>query len=468
MFSSTQGDRSVSLQGGTIALVGRPNVGKSTLFNRLIGARKTVVSSVSGTTRDRVYGCITWRGVPLRFIDTGGVEFGKVEGLAAVIQQHIHLALQEADEFVLVCDAQKGLTPADELIMAAIRKTGRPIALAANKLDHDAVAPADFFSLGTSHVHAVSALHGRGVGELLDDLVERLPRAHLSVSGSTGRESQAHRQAASHQTPAIAIVGRQNVGKSSLLNAWVRQERVIVSEVPGTTRDAVDTYLMVNDIPLALIDTAGLRHRRKVTTSVDFFSISRTLGAIRRADVAAVVLDATQGVTRDDRRIVAHVCQVGCGLVLLVNKWDTIKGGSERRLTQAIQRELPAASFAPIIAISAKTGFQVARSLTRVLEVLRASRRGLADAECLTLLQQAWARQPSPRIHGRTVRLRQARWVPGRPPRIEVVVSPINRLPLPYERYLLKQVHAHPSLSGIPIRLAIRTLGRSDSRRRPG
>jgi GTP-binding protein len=461
------------IQRPCIALVGRPNVGKSTLFNRLIGVRKAVVSSTRGTTRDRLYGHTEWRGVPLTLIDTGGFEFAAGNGLAEAVQHHIWRALQEADGFVLVCDAKEGLVPADEMIMERLRKTGKPVVLALNKIDHRLVVPPEFFSLGGAAAFPLSALHGRGTGDLLDHLVTHLtvPQRHPSEPSQRTDLPAAPNPAQApgdfdggqadvpsrHPTSAVAIVGRQNVGKSSLLNSLLREERVIVSEVPGTTRDAVDTHLTVHGEPLVLIDTAGLRRRRKVKDPVDLFSMSRALEAIERCNVALVVLDATQGVTRDDQRITAQVCQAGRGLVILVNKWDRVRGGSDRTLTEAIRRALPFASFAPVLAVSAKTGFQIPRSLTTTLRVIRAMQQELSEAACLALLQKAWGAHPPPRFRGRTIRLQQARWLPGRPVRVELTTSPIGRLPLPYQHYLLKYLHASPRLTGVPIRLVVKT-----------
>ena len=327
------------------------------------------------------------------------------------------------------------------MIAERLRVTGKPLLLALNKLDARLVVPPEFFTLGIPDPLPVSALHGLGIGELLDRLVER--------SAQEPPEPEAPPVAA------IAIIGRQNVGKSSLLNALLREERVIVNEQPGTTRDAVDTSLTVDRRAVRLVDTAGLRHRRKVHDPVDTFAMSRTLQAIGRCDVAAVLLDATQGVTRDDRRIVDKVCEAGRGLVLLINKWDLIKGRQEWRLADAVHRALPFASFAPVLAISAKTGFQVRQSLSLMLQVARAMRREIPAGECAALLQRAWAAQPPPRFQGRVLRLKQARWIPGVPGRMEIVTQPAKPLPRPYHRYLLKALQAHPSLAGIPIHLVV-------------
>lgn len=443
-----------------IVLVGRSNVGKSTLFNRLVGRRHAIVSSTRGTTRDRLTGAIEWRRTPLTLMDTGGLELARCEGVAAAVQAHVRRALRQADGFVFVCDAQDGLLPADAMIMERLRQTGKPIVVAVNKSDHQLVVPPDFFSLGIPQVCPVSALHGLGIGELLDQVVARVPVTPAPPSDGPGES-----------VPAVAIVGRQNVGKSSLFNALLREERVLVTDVPGTTRDAVDTVLTVNGARVVLIDTAGLRHRRKVKDPVDHFAMARTIDALRRCDVALVVLDGTQGVTRDDQRIISQVCQAGCGCVLVVNKWDAVIARGDRatrpathrrpargqgrdadaRLAEAIHRAAPSAAFAPVVAVSATTGFRVAHSLETALRVVRTMQRRISEAEALALLQKAWAAHAPPRCRGRVIRLRQVRWRPGRPVRLELTTSPVGWLPLPYQHYLLKRLSAHPSLSGVPI-----------------
>jgi GTP-binding protein len=433
-----------------IAIVGRPNVGKSTLFNRLLGARQAVVSTTRGTTRDRLEGRVEWRGRLLTLVDTGGLEFTRTEGLSASVQRQVRRALSEADGFLFVCDVQDGLVPADTMAMDTLRRTGKPVLLVANKADHQLAIPPDFFSLGASDAAAVSALHGTGTGDLLDALVARFappPPAEEEPALS------------------LAIVGRQNVGKSSLFNALLRDERAVVSELPGTTRDAVESRLLIGSTTVSLIDTAGLRHRRKVHDPIDTFSMSRALEAIQRCDVALVVLDAAQGVTSDDRRLLSRLCETGCGIVVLLNKWDLAQaqpGGrgarrrlNEQQLAEAVRRVLPDASAAPVLPVSAKTGFQVTRAVTEALRVARALREGLSDAACLELLKRAWAAHTPPRIRGRAIQLQRARWVPGRPARVELATRPIGALPRSYHHYLLKRLHGSPKLTGVPVRLVV-------------
>ena len=431
-------------------------MGKSTLFNRLVGFRKAVVSSSRGTTRDRLYGRVEWRGMPLTLIDTGGMDLAAREGLAEAVQRHVRRALQEADGVLLVCDAQDGPVPADQLILDVLRRTGKPVQLVVNKADRSCDVPPEFFAFGLARPVAVSALHGLGIGELLDAVVDRCAAVRRDEDGSDRSSPPAP------EAIAVAIVGRQNVGKSSILNALLREERAVVNELPGTTRDVVEAALTVKGQPVCVMDTAGLRHRRKVRDPVDVFSMSRTAGAIDRCEVALVILDATQGVTRDDQRILARVVAKGRGLIVLANKWDLLSRVSPRAVIAAMRRSLPMAPFVPVLPVSAKTGFQIPKILPTTVQVARAMRQGLTDAACTALLEEAWQAHPPPRMWGRVIRLRQARWIPGRPARVELVTSPLGRLALPYQHYLVKRLAAHPALSGVPLRLVIRAPGRGE------
>ena len=429
-----------------IALVGRPNVGKSTLFNRLLGQRKAVVLPSRGTTRDRLCGVVEWRGRALTLMDTAGFEAAPADALARRIQQHLCGAIEGADAFVLICDAREGMVPADEALMERLRAAGKPIVVAANKIDDRRIMPPEFFSLGAAETCAVSAMHGRGTGELLDVILERLPP--MAPVPPIDRAP----------IPSFAIVGRQNVGKSSLFNALLRAERVIVSDIPGTTRDAIDSLLVVNGQPIRVIDTAGLRHRRKVTHPVDHAAMSRAIDAITRCHAALVVLDATQGVTRDDLRIIHLVCADGRGCVVIANKRDLLPEVTDRRLIELIRRAAPSAAFAPVVVASAATGLRVAESLATALRVVRAMRRGLSDERCLAILHAAWAAQPPTRFKGRAIRLHQARWLGGGPARIELTLSPVAWLPVPYQHYVLKRLYAAcPMLVGIPVSFILNT-----------
>ena len=426
-----------------IAFVGRPNVGKSTLFNRLIGARQSVVSSTRGTTRDRLYGAVRWRSRTITLMDLGGIELTESAGLTRAVQRHVQRAVDDADGFVLICDAHEGLLPADELIAARLRTAGKPLLVVVNKVDQPGGVPAEFFTLNGLPLFAVSALHGTGTGDLLDALI-----THFRIPMPSG-------PALPPSSGTFAIIGRQNVGKSSLLNALLREERALVTDEPGTTRDLVEAPLTVAGERLTLIDTAGLRHRRKVRNPIDTFSMSRTLEALARCDIALVVLDATQGVTSDDRRLVDLACKHQRGLLILLNKWDLIaQRPTALQLVQRVHRTLPASRFAPVLPISATTGFQVTKALASARAILHTMRRGLSESACTSLLRSLWDAAQTPRVRGRLIHLEGARWTAGRPTKLELMLRPMSWLPPAHYRGLLNRLYAaRPGLAGVPIQL---------------
>jgi GTP-binding protein len=424
-----------------VAIVGRPNVGKSTLFNRLVGERRAVVSQARGTTRDRLYAQVSWRGRTFRVVDTGGFEAADTpDHLSRQVQRQLRQAVQEADYVLLLCDAQQGPVPADAVMVQALRKTGKPMALVANKADHRLEAPSDCFALGVREVLAVSALHGRGVGGLLDHVIDRLlavppPPAERAVS--------------------LAILGRPNVGKSSLLNVILREERVIVSPQPGTTRDAIDTRLLVDGEPLVLIDTAGIKHKRKIRDPVEVFAMSRSLQAMERSDAVLYVLDGIQGVVNDDRSLLERVVASGPGLLLLVNKWDAAKRVPAKALTQSVHAQLPAVRFAPVYPVSAVTGSGVLDAVRAARQIVRAMQQPLAEEEVSAMIHTLWKANPPPRVRGRVLRYGGAQWRSGRPVRIHVNISPGNVLPRGYADYLLNRLAQQRRLRGIPLKVAV-------------
>ncbi len=439
-----------------ILLVGRPNVGKSTLFNRVLGRRKAVVSPTRGTTRDRIEGTTVWQGRPMRFFDMAGFEVKSATELEEAVQRNLRRGLQEADIFVFVCDGQDGIVPLDSMIMDELRLVGKPVIVAVNKMDDKNVVPADAFGFGLADVMAISALHGKGVGDLMDRVLQR----------GTGQESGPAKFAGAEQPPAIAIVGRQNVGKSTLFNALLREERVVVSDVAGTTRDAVDTLLDFKGKPVILIDTAGLRHRRKVHNTVDVYSMARSMESIGRCDTALLVIDGSMGVTTDDQRIASSIADAGRGIVIVVNKWDLVEGADPGRLPEQVHRQLPFVSHAPVIAISAKTGLNISKALSEALMVSGRLHRGLDGAALNRLLQQAWQSHPPSRYRGRPVHLKKAEWQSGPPAVITLTTAPIGRLTAPYLHYLQKRLHAYPGLVGVPLQLAVKEPDLLPGRRR--
>ncbi|MBI2173612.1 MAG: ribosome biogenesis GTPase Der [Candidatus Omnitrophica bacterium] len=425
-----------------ILLVGRPNVGKSTLFNRLLGFRKAIVSTDCGTTRDLLYARLEWARQVLTLVDAGGLQLDRSEGILACVQRQVCRALKEADIFLFVCDGKVGLLPADELILERLRQEGKPILLAVNKLDQGGMVPSEFYRLGLSEVFGVSALHGHRIGPLLDALAQ----PWTQVSDAAIKKEPYLR---------VAIVGRQNVGKSSFLNQLLQYERAIVYERPGTTRDALEGTLVLDGRSILLVDTAGLRHRRKVKEPVDTFSMSRALQALSRADVALLILDATEGFTRDDQRILLKICESGCGVVILLNKWDLVRKIRERDMAESIYRENPSAKFAPVLAVSAKTGYQVSKSIALVESVGKAMRKAVSEEELLTQVRLAWKSQSPPRYLGRPIQLQRLRWIPGRPQTVELTLSPIGWLPKPYQHYLLKRLRHKRGIDGVPLQLSL-------------
>jgi GTP-binding protein len=394
------------------------------------------VSPVRGTTRDRLYGQARWRGRAIGLIDMGGAELGRREPLAAAVQRHVERAVEEAQVLVLICDAREGLLPADEMLAERLRRTGKPLLLVVNKADAAPLAvPPEFFRLGIAPTLPVSALHGHGAAELLDALA-----ALMLAAPQEARVAYA-----------AAIIGRPNVGKSSLFNALAREERALVSEVPGTTRDVIDTDLLVGGERVRLLDTAGLKARRKVAAPVEWFSMARTLEAIGRCDVALLVLDATEALTREERRIIHQVAEAGRGLVLVANKWDLVARPDVAAFRRALLARAPWAAFAPVVPVSAITGFQVERLLPLARRVALGLRRGLTDAQCLAGVRAAWRQRPL-RLAGRPARLVGARWI-SQPPGAALTLRPSGALPRAWAKFMANRLQAHPGLLGVPVRV---------------
>jgi len=450
-----------------VALVGRPNVGKSTLFNRIVGRRVAVVHEQPGTTRDRLYADVAWNGVPFTVVDTGGVEVlpetvisGRRPGPERVLAQdsapyiplmraQAEAAMREADVIVLVTDAISGLTAADEEVVDILRRADCPVFLTANKVDNarlrqDAL---EFYALGLGDVHAISALHGVGVADLLDEVVKALGAVHregLSVAPSTEEERVK-----------IAIAGRPNVGKSSLLNQVLGEERVIVSSVPGTTRDAVDTFLTWEGTPITLIDTAGIRRRGKVERGVEYYSVLRALRAIRRADVVLLMVDGYQGVRAQDTHVAGMVVDAWASVVVLVNKWDLVEKDAHTMVeyTQWVRERLRFMDYVPVFFISALTGQRVNKVLPAALDVWNARFRRIPTSELNRLVQDALAYHAPPSRRGRRLKIYYVSQPEVDPPTFVFHVNDPKLVHFSYERYLenrLREVYEFP---GVPLRL---------------
>jgi GTPase len=430
-----------------VALVGRPNVGKSTLFNRLVGEHRAVVHDQPGTTRDRLYGSAEWRGREFAVVDTGGIglETGR-DDLLADVRLQAEEAIREADVIVFVVDATAGVTAADLAVADTLRRTGRkPLILVANKAEstrrqQDA---AEFYALGLGEPIVISALHGEGTGDLLDAIVEWFPK-----TGATAEAEDA---------VAIAIVGHPNVGKSSLLNALAGSPRSIVRGEAGTTRDAVDTVIRRDGKSIRLIDTAGIRRRGRVAPGVEKFSVLRAVRAIERADVAVLLIDATEGVLAQDSHVAGYVAEAAKGLIVAVNKWDLVEkhGRVQQEYTARVRQELKFATWAPVLFISAKTGQRVPRVLETALAV-QAQRTQRVPTPRLNQVVRAAAQAHPLTERGRELKVYYSAQTGTSPPAFTLFVNDPRLVHFSYERYLENELRAAFGFEGTPIRLHFR------------
>lgn len=446
-----------------IALVGRPNVGKSTLFNRIVGRRLAVVDDRPGTTRDRLQAPGEWNGVPFTVVDTGGIEVlpervsagtrpGPARMLAEdsaafvpLIRAQAELAIADADAVIFLTDASAGLTPADEEVADILRRSRKPVFLAANKAESPRVreAAVEFYALGLGEVYPISALHGYGVADLLDDVVEALPLWEAEPEDKSVK---------------LAIVGRPNVGKSSLLNWLLGEERAIVSPVPGTTRDAIDSRMEWEGTPITLIDTAGIRRRGKVQPGVERYSVLRALRAIQRADVALLMMDATEGITAQDAHVASFILDEGCGVVVLINKWDAIEKDSHmmQEYTRLVRQALKFLDYVPVLFISALTGQRVDRVIPTALMVQEARHYRISTGELNRLIQDAVAQHAPPSKGGKRLKFYYASQPEVAPPTFVFHVNDPQLVHFSYQRYLENRIREHYPFTGTPLRLIFR------------
>jgi GTPase len=431
-----------------VALVGRPNVGKSTLFNRLIGEHRAVVHDQPGTTRDRLYGTAEWRDREFTVIDTGGIGLDTGEGdLLADVRLQAEEAMREADVIEWVVDASTGLTAADYEIADQLRTSRKPVILTANKAENlrrqqDAVA--EFSTLGFDEPVLVSALHGEGTGDLLDAMVSWFPRAPAE------EEVQ--------PAVSIAIVGRPNVGKSSLVNALAGARRTIVRDEAGTTRDAIDSAIVRDGNTILLIDTAGIRRRGRVQPGVEKFSVLRAVRAIERADVAVLLIDAPEGVLAQDTHVAGYVDEAAKGLIVAVNKWDLVEKHpkSQQEYTMALRRDLKFADWAPVIFLSAKTGQRVERVISEALAIQAERTKRVPTPRLNDVIRGAVEAHPLSE-RGRTLKIYYTAQTGTAPPRFTCFCNDPRLMHFSYVRYLDNTLRAHFGFEGTPIRIEFRS-----------
>jgi GTP-binding protein len=430
-----------------IALVGRPNVGKSTLFNRLTGRRDALVADVAGLTRDRRYGSALVAGRRCTLVDTGGL-VEETDAVSPLVAQQTALAIEESDLVLFLVDARAGLTTADEEIAVRLRKSGRPIVVVANKIDGTQAdaASADFARLGFTDVVAVSAAHGRGLTALDAVLSARLPEA--AAVETAPDEAKRLR---------LVVVGRPNVGKSTLINRWLGEERVLVFDAPGTTRDSIEIPFDHPSGAFVLIDTAGVRRKGRVDDVVEKFSVVKSLAAMETADVAVLIIDAAEGLVDQDLHVLEYALDAGVGLVIAVNKWDGRSAVERERVKASLDRRLDFAPWIPIRFISALHGTNVPTVLADAQRIHRAAQRDMPTHELTSILERAVEAHQPPTVQGRRIKLRYAHKSADRPLTILVHGNQTEKVPASYTRYLENRYREALGLEGLPVRIQYKT-----------
>ena len=436
-----------------VAVVGRPNVGKSTLFNKLVGRRVSIVDDTPGVTRDRIYGGCEWNGRAFSLVDTGGIEPGSKEEIAAGVRAQAELAIDAADAIIFVTDLTCGVTAADEEIAALLRRSGKPVILCVNKCDSIGPPPPEFYefySLGLGDPVAVSSVHGHGTGDLLDLVVGHLPAAQ--EEGGPGEPVR------------VAVIGKPNVGKSSLVNRIAGEERMMVSDRAGTTRDAVDIAVENKYGRFVLIDTAGLRRKSRVEGAVERYSMLRAQMAVERSDVCVILLDGTVGFTEQDSKIAGMAHEAGKGCVIAVNKWDAVEKSDATMpiYRRRLEQDFSFMSYAPIVFISARTGQRIDRLFEAVTGAAKANATRISTGRLNEALAQATERVQPPTDKGRRLKIYYMTQTAVRPPTFVFFVNSRPLFHFSYQRYLENVIRETFALGGTPVRFVVRERSRKE------
>jgi GTPase len=426
---------------GTIAIVGRPNVGKSTLFNRFISKKKAIVDAQDGVTRDRSYGTARWQNEEFLLIDTGGIMITPKDSIETAIRQQAELAIMEADVILFMVDVLTGVTEFDLEIARLLKKTEKPILLVSNKTDNDLrkLDSGEFFSLGFGEPNSISALNGLGTGDLMEKIVALLPDKKMKK-----RDDYALR---------LALLGMPNAGKSTIANTFLGEERHIVTDIPGTTRDAIDSSFRYHNEDILLVDTAGLRRKARVTESIEFYSTVRTQKALAESDVAIVVVDAVKGFSKQDIRILEMVIQKGKGLILAINKWDLIEKDDKtaRQLTEQFYYQFPPLEAYPVFFISAVKKQRLFKMLDEALAIKVRMNQYVKTSELNTFFQEKFRQTPPPAIKGKLITIKYVTQVSSNPPTLILFSNEPKLIPDSYKRYLEKEFRSAFDMKGVPL-----------------
>lgn len=436
-----------------VAVVGRPNVGKSTLFNKLIGKRMSIVDDTPGVTRDRVYAPCEWTGRHFLLVDTGGIEPNTNDPILAQMRRQAELAITSAQAIILVTDLRSGVTANDQEVAAMLQKSGKPVVLCVNKCDAVGDVPIEFYEfyhLGLGDPIAVSAAHGHGTGDLLDAVLEKLP----GDCSENSYESGIH----------VAVVGKPNAGKSSLINRILGEDRTIVSEMAGTTRDAVDAKVVRDHQSFVLIDTAGIRRKSKVLDSIEKYSVLRAHMAVDRASVCLILIDATEGVSEQDTKIAGYAHEQGKGCIIVINKWDLVEKDSHtiKEFEKQLQNAFSFMPYAPYLFISAKTGQRVETLFEKIRLVHEQNSRRISTGALNDLLGYATSRVQPPSDKGRRLKIYYITQPSTNPPTFVLFVNRKDLFHFSYQRYLENQIREAFGLTGTPIRMMIRERGKEE------
>lgn len=437
-----------------VAVVGRPNVGKSTLFNKLIGQRLSIVEDTPGVTRDRIYSKCEWRGRKFMVVDTGGIEPREDDKMLTLMRQQAELAISHADVIVLVTDVRSGVTANDYAVADMLQKSGKPVVLAVNKCDTLGEIPMDvyeFYNLGIGDPYPVSSVHGHGTGDMLDEIVKYFPETNDDDY--------------SDEDIRVAVIGKPNAGKSSLINRIAGEERVIVSDIAGTTRDATDTIIDREEGRFVFIDTAGIRKKSKVTERVEHFSVLRAYMAVDRSDVCVIMIDALEGFTEQDSKVAGYAHEQGKACIVAVNKWDAVEKNDKtmQEYRKKLENDFSFMSYVPFIFISAKTGQRVEKLFEMIKMVNEQNSMRISTGMLNDVLAYAVARVQPPSDKGRRLKIYYMTQASTKPPTFVLFVNRADLFHFSYQRYIENQIRTTFGLEGTPVRFVIRERNRNDA-----